>query len=171
MSDVNVRIRKRIDAFVNELTKLVRGAALDAVTNALNQPLKTGSLRRPRRKSAAGTTPARGSGSTSGKRSGAEIEATTRQLLDHIGHKPGQGMEQIAKALGTQSKALTLPVKRLLAAGQLVSRGHKRATKYFATAGEATAASAAPVPKAKRPTRKKSKSRRRKSKARARKKA
>ena len=170
MSDANAQIRKRIDAFVSELTRLVREAALDAVTNALKQPLDIASLRRLGRTRTGATTRRRGGRSRSGKRPDAEIESTSRQLLDYVADHPGQGIEQIAKALGTQSKLLTLPIKRTIAAGQLVSKGHKRATRYFVPAAKG-AAKVTPKRKTKRAKKRTSKTRKRTAKGRGRKKA
>ena len=40
-------------------------------------------------------------------------------------------MEAIGKALGTPTKDLNLPVKKLLAAKKIRVEGQKRATEYF----------------------------------------
>ena len=58
MSDINARIKKRIETFVGELTDLVRGAALDAVSTALKQPLKLSKARGAGRQKAEAATPA-----------------------------------------------------------------------------------------------------------------
>ena len=40
-------------------------------------------------------------------------------------------IEEIAKALATTTKELTLPIKKLLSDKRISSRGTRRATKYF----------------------------------------
>ena len=40
-------------------------------------------------------------------------------------------MEAIGKALGTPTKELNLPVKKLLSAKRIRTKGEKRATEYF----------------------------------------
>jgi hypothetical protein len=40
-------------------------------------------------------------------------------------------MEVITKALGTPTRDLNLPIKKLLAAKKIRAEGHKRATEYF----------------------------------------
>lgn len=40
-------------------------------------------------------------------------------------------MEQIAKTLGTTTKELALPAKKLIAEKKIKTKGERRATKYF----------------------------------------
>jgi hypothetical protein len=42
-------------------------------------------------------------------------------------------MEAIGKALGTPTRELNLPIKKLLAGKKIRSQGHKRATEYYPT--------------------------------------
>jgi hypothetical protein len=65
------------------------------------------------------------------KRPPAELAALVEKLGAYIKNSPGQGMEAISKALGTNTSDLTLPVKKLLAAKRVRFEGVKRATKYF----------------------------------------
>ena len=55
----------------------------------------------------------------------------TQRVWEHIRANSGQGVEQIAKELGTSTKELSLPLRKLLAEKKIVSKGEKRATKYF----------------------------------------
>ena len=64
------------------------------------------------------------------KRSRAAIARTTADLLAEIVAHPGQRIEQIAKAMKTSTKELTLPAKKLLGQGKIKSAGVKRATTY-----------------------------------------
>ena len=44
---------------------------------------------------------------------------------------PGQRIEQIADGMGTSTKELNLPAKKLIAGKQLKTKGQNRATQYF----------------------------------------
>jgi DNA-binding NtrC family response regulator len=141
VSNLEAEIRNRVDAFVVELTELVRRAALEAVTSVLNEQMG-GAPRRPGR--ALGAAPAkaapaqaqaqapRGASKRGEKRSQEELKALRDRVLEHIRANSGQGVEQISKALGTSTRELSLPIRRLLADKQISSKGEKRATRYFA---------------------------------------
>ena len=53
--------------------------------------------------------------------------------------KPGLRIEQINAELGTSTKALVLPIKKLLAAKAIKTTGTRRSTKYFAASAKAAA--------------------------------
>jgi len=65
------------------------------------------------------------------KRDPAVLEALMESLLKHITANGGQGIEQISKALDKTSTELTLPMKKLLKAKKVGTKGQKRATRYF----------------------------------------
>ncbi len=65
------------------------------------------------------------------KRPPAELVKLTEKLGEYIKANPGLGMEVIGKALGSPTKDLNLPVKKLLAAKKIRVEGQKRATEYF----------------------------------------
>lgn len=142
MSNVEQEIRSQVDAFVSQLSALVRKSALEAVANALRegQPAaqrKPGraakSVPQPQETKKAGR-PAKAAKSArkkGEKRSKDELVAVTQRVLEHIRVNSGQGVEQIAKELGTSTKELSLPLRKLLAEKKIVSKGEKRATKYF----------------------------------------
>jgi hypothetical protein len=124
MSEIERRIREKIETFVVELNELVREAALDAVSEALGS-----TSRRPRR----GAPPKprvarRGPGQ---KRSQPEIDRMAKSALSYVEKHPGEGVIAIGRALGVTSKDLVLPMKKLLASGALMTKGQKRATKYY----------------------------------------
>lgn len=160
MNDVEREIRVRIERFVSELNGLVRQSALDAVADALRSD---GSKR-----AAAGTGrpvalgPRRGA-----KRSPEQIEQTVASVLAHVRANPGEGIEQIADEMGMTTRDLTLPIKKLLSNGDLITEGHKRATKYFASGNGSSAISQSPAPHRRRRPAKAAKKRGRKRRARA----
>lgn len=65
------------------------------------------------------------------KRSPEHLEWLTKHLLAHVKRHPGQNIEQISDATGESSKALILPMKKLLADKSISTKGQKRGTRYF----------------------------------------
>lgn len=145
MDNVESQIRSRVDHFVNELSDLVRKAALEAVANALKgggegpaaAPAKAPAKRgRPAAaakpaKAPKAAAPAPSKRKAGQKRSPDEIAKTTDKLLQYIGKNSGQRIEEIAKAIGHSTKELTLPIKKLLSEKKIAAKGEKRATRYF----------------------------------------
>jgi len=126
-ASIDQQIRQRIEAFVSELDVLVREAAVASVSQALGRD----SARRERITRAAPALRSRAR--TKGeKRSSNELASLTSRLREYIAKNPGNGIEQIGKAIGSRTKELALPVKKLLADRAIRTRGVKRATKYFA---------------------------------------
>lgn len=150
MDNVENQIKSRVDAFVAELSALVKRAALEAVANALKAEgtapsvAKTTGKKRGPAQAAAKTTkaskaaPAAPAAQAAGgkrkagqKRSPEEIAKTTDRLLQYIAKNSGQRIEEIAKGVGNSTKELTLPVKKLLSEKKITAKGEKRATRYF----------------------------------------
>jgi hypothetical protein len=128
MQDINNRIRDRIEEFVSELDQLVRQAAVESVSAALGD--STGGGRRSGG-GRVGRPPATGRRSKGAKRPPNEIAATVDAVLRYVQKSPGGGVEAMAKALGKPTRELVLPIKKLIASGEVRTTGEKRATKYF----------------------------------------
>jgi DNA-binding NtrC family response regulator len=148
MSNVETEIKSHVDSFVSQLSGLVRKAALEAVADALRegQPAAAVTAAAPRKaggrakaapapvepkkagRPARAAKPTRKKGE---KRSKEELAAMTQKVHEHIKANSGQGVEQIAKDLGTTTKELTLPIRKLLVEKKITSKGEKRASKYF----------------------------------------
>jgi hypothetical protein len=130
------RIRVRVEQFASELAELIRESAMETVSAAL-----TGARPSPGRggrRAAAPIAVARGAGrgraasrEKGAKRPPDEIERLTSRLLDYVKSNPGQRIEQIADGMGTSTKELNLPAKKLISGKQLKTKGQKRATQYF----------------------------------------
>jgi hypothetical protein len=128
---VNDRIRSRVEAFAEELSALIRDSAMETVREALGGAAPRRGARGGR--AAASPAPVRGGRREKGqKRDPGEIERLTGRLLDYIKGNAGQRIEQIAAGMGTVTKELNLPVKKLIAQKSLKTKGQKRATQYFA---------------------------------------
>jgi hypothetical protein len=139
MSGLNSQIRDRIESFAGELAELIRKTALESVTEALGGAAGLAPSARQRGSKGLGEAAPRERG---GKRTPEEIVETTRLVEEFVGRSPGQGVEQIAKALGLPTKELTLPIKKLIAARAVMTEGQKRATKYYPASAEAAPAPA-----------------------------
>ena len=133
------RIRARVEQFASELAELIRESAMETVSVALAGARPSpGRGGRGGRRAAAPVVAVRGgrgraaaSREKGAKRPPDEIERLTGRLLDYVKGNPGQRIEQIADGMGTSTKELNLPAKKLIAGKQLKTKGQKRATQYF----------------------------------------
>jgi hypothetical protein len=126
-TDIDSRVRGLVEAFASDLTALIRESAFETVRAALGESRSSGRGRGAARASAG----ARRAAPKGAKRPPGEISKLTTRLLDYVkGHK-GQRIEQIAKGMGVSTRELNLPVKKLIAAKSIRTRGQRRATQYF----------------------------------------
>lgn len=134
MSDLNSQISKLVSEFVDNVTALARRAAVDTLTSSLDD--------RGGRRRGAGSIAAvgdvlkaerRGKGA---KRSSSQLDRLQSRVMEFVTANPGMRIEQINKELGTSTRDLQLPIRKLIATGSLKSKGEKRATTYFAGAGK-----------------------------------
>jgi hypothetical protein len=138
MSDFNDQISKLVNDFVAQVSALARQAAMDTLQAALTGALPANGARRGRPAAAVAVLGA-GRRPKGAKRPADEIEATKERLYQYIKDNPGQRVEQINKALGTTTKDLTLPLKKLIADKAVRTEGEKRATAYFPGEGAPSA--------------------------------
>ena len=137
-------IRTRIDSFLAELGALVKKSALEAVHEVLGEgaPRRRGPGR-PKGSGRRGPGRPRGSGrrgprrprrAAKGKRirrSSAQLAQIGARVLTQVRSKAGQRLEEIGRALRTDTAILKKPVADLLKAKKLRTTGAKRGTKYF----------------------------------------
>lgn len=132
MADVNTQINKLVEEFVSQVTAVARQAAMDTLTSALGAA--NGALARRRGGGLALTVTARGASvrrPKGAKRPQSEIEKTKSRVQDFIKSHPGLRIEQINKELGTQTRDLALPLRKLISEGAVRTEGEKRSTQYF----------------------------------------
>lgn len=136
-NNLDDRIRARVEQFAVELAELIRESAMETVSAALAgaRPSAGRGGRRAAPVAVAVRGSSRGRAAASrekgAKRPPDEIERLTGRLQDYIKGNPGQRIEQIADGMGTSTKELNLPAKKLIAGKQLKTKGQKRATQYF----------------------------------------
>jgi hypothetical protein len=124
MSDFQTEMNRVVADFVAQITELARAAARDMIDEALGKASRGGSL--------AGLGRSRGRG-RGAKRTGDELEKLADQFHTFVTKHPGLRIEQINKQLGTSTKDLALPIRKLIAEGALKTKGEKRSTAYFAS--------------------------------------
>jgi hypothetical protein len=128
MSGLQNDMNRAVAGFVAQITELARRAALDMVDAAL----------RPVRSTSGGSASfalprvSRGKGA---KRSSNELDKLAETFHSYVMKHPGLRIEQINKELGTTTKDLALPIRKLIAEGALKAKGTKRSTTYFASEG------------------------------------
>jgi hypothetical protein len=127
MSDIEKILRDRVEAFVADLSEIIRQAALERVSDALGTPAVGG-----RGKRASSSAEKRLSKRPKGqKRAPAEMERLLKSILGAVQNEPGIRADQIAASLGLATRDTSLPIKELLADKALTKKGQKRATQYF----------------------------------------
>lgn len=162
---VESEIRARVEAFAADLVNLIKSSALDVVHEALGQPQDG-----RRRGSLGGAAVSLLSGREKGaKRDPQVLEALVEKLGAFVIKNPGKRIEEIGSELSIATKELALPVKKLIAAKRITTKGQRRATTYYPAGGRG-AGKPADKPKAsgrQAKTPKKAKKARSKSKAKA----
>jgi hypothetical protein len=132
MSDFQNEMNRTVQGFVAQITELARRAALDTLESAFDgrgprsaangaaiAAVGLGRIGRPR-------------GGRSGKRTPADLEALSDKFGSFVKANPGLRIEQINKQLGTTTKDLALPIRKLISEGAISTKGQKRSTTYFA---------------------------------------
>jgi hypothetical protein len=143
-NDVEAEIRARLEQFASQLTTLIQESAMSRVADAFSGGAPA---RRGRRAQSATPAPRATRGKKGQKRDPELLEALTEKLGAFITKNPGLRIEQIGKSLGVATKDLALPVKKLVAAKRVSTKGQKRATTYFSGGGRGK-----PGPKPGKPT-------------------
>jgi len=65
------------------------------------------------------------------KRDAGELEQLASKFLAAVKAKPGERIEQLAPSIGSATKDLALPIRKLIASKQVKTEGERRATRYF----------------------------------------
>lgn len=115
-NDLTAAISATVDAFVRDITMIAGKAAKQLVESTFGT-----------------VTPgvsARASGPR-GKRTAEDLDALCDKFASFVTANPGLRIEQINKQLGTKTKNLALPIRKLLASGRVKTKGQKRSTTYF----------------------------------------
>jgi hypothetical protein len=117
MSDFQTEMNRVVSDFVSQITELARRAAIDTLESALGR---------------GGGGRGRVSRGRGAKRSSGELDKLSEQFHAFVAKHPGLRIEQINKQLGTTTKDLALPIRKLISEGEIKTKGAKRSTMYFA---------------------------------------
>lgn len=121
MANYQSEVQKLVDGFVAALNDIWHRQAIDRLTGM-------GGGRGGNRGGdiAIGRKLGRGA-----KRTAEELEQLADAFVEFVSKNPGLRIEQINKQLGTSTKDLALPIRKLLADGVVKAKGKKRSTAYF----------------------------------------
>ena len=135
MSNFQHEMNQVVDGFVAQITELARRNALNTLeaTFASHGAGRAPTVALPRGAGAgAGATQVgRPRGGRGVKRRPEDLEALCNQFATFVKSHPGLRIEQINKELGTTTKDLALPIRKLIAEGRITAKGQKRSTSYF----------------------------------------
>lgn len=129
MSNFQHEMNQVVDGFVAQITELARRAALNTLeaTFASHGAGRAPTAALPRAAAPVG----RPRGGRGAKRRPEDLEALCDQFGSFVKSHPGLRIEQINKELGTTTKDLALPIRKLVAEGKITTKGQKRSTQYF----------------------------------------
>jgi hypothetical protein len=135
MSDFQNEMNRTVQGFVAQITELARRAAITTLESAFGERAARGGAAA----TAVVAVPAAGigrigrpRGGRGAKRTAADLEALSERVAMFVKANPGLRIEQINKQLGTTTKDLALPIRKLIGDGVINAQGQKRSTTYFA---------------------------------------
>lgn len=124
MNDFQNEMNHAVHGFVMQITELARRTALDTLESAFGG--------RAGRTTSHVAAPALGGNRPRGaKRTAADLDALATKFVSFVKANPGLRIEQINKELGTSTKDLALPIRKLISDGVISAKGNKRSTTYF----------------------------------------
>jgi hypothetical protein len=135
MSDFQNEMNRTVQGFVAQITELARRAAITTLESAFGERAARGGSAATVVASITGAGTGRVGrprGGRGAKRTAADLEALSERVATFVKSNPGLRIEQINKELGTTTKDLALPIRKLIADGVINAKGQKRSTTYFA---------------------------------------
>jgi hypothetical protein len=132
MIDLQHQMNQVVEGFVEQITELARRAALSTLESAFGDRAAGSTGRRgaaaPTMREASVGRPR---GRYGAKRSAEDLEALSTKFATFVKAHPGLRIEQINKELGTTTKDLALPIRKLIVDRMISAKGAKRSTQYF----------------------------------------
>ena len=117
-------LNQTIGEFQTKIAEITRRAAIDTLGAAFGRvgTAQTATLAMP---------VVRPHGQGNSKRPPSELSALSARFTSFVQHHPGLRIEQINKQLGTTTKDLALPIRKLIAEGTIMTKNKRRSTTYF----------------------------------------
>jgi hypothetical protein len=131
MSDFQNEMNRVVQGFVAQITELARRAAIDTLESAFGGRAARGAPAAAAALAANFGRVGRPRGGRGAKRTSADLEALSERFASFVKANPGLRIEQINKQLGTTTKDLALPIRKLISDGVINAKGQKRSTTYF----------------------------------------
>lgn len=131
MSDFQNEMNRVVQGFVAQITELARRAAIDTLESAFGGRAARGGAPAAAALAANLGRVGRPRGGRGAKRSSADLEALSERFASFVSANPGLRIEQINKQLGTTTKDLALPIRKLISENRIKAKGQKRSTAYF----------------------------------------
>jgi hypothetical protein len=132
MNDFQNDMNHAVQGFVAQITELARRAALDTLESAFGGHNGRGGARAAVAAASVGVASVgRPRGGRGAKRTAEDLESLSAKFAAFVKSHPGLRIEQINKELGTTTKDLALPIRKLIAEKVISAKGQKRSTTYF----------------------------------------
>jgi len=132
MSSLQIEMKHAVQSFVERVVELAHRVAMDSLAAATNHAGRRGGVR-----GALGASLQIGAGRRRGnrrpKRTPADLDALSEKFSAFVKAHPGLRIEQINKQLGTSTRDLALPIRKLISADVIAVKGQRRSTTYFAS--------------------------------------
>ncbi|WP_394845142.1 hypothetical protein LZC95_49970 [Pendulispora brunnea] len=137
MSNLKNEINRLAETFAQGVLAAIRGASLDEISGGGDGRARSSSAKAPEAARGRGSSAPKAPGAKRGGRLHRRSEEELGAIGDNIiallkNHPEGLRAEQIRAELNLDAKELPRPIKDLLAAKKLKTKGQKRATTYFA---------------------------------------
>jgi hypothetical protein len=132
--DVRNAVEVLVDWFMAEVVQAAREAALDSLAAALGPEAVVRLRDRASRTQVVPATepvPIPRSRTKGAKRPHAELVGIVDRVRAFVAAHPGLRVEQINQLLGTTTREVALPLRKLVHAGELRTEGVKRSTVYY----------------------------------------
>ena len=128
MSDFQKEMNRVVDGFVAQITDLARRAAMTTLETTFSARVGSRTAGALADTGGAAGRPKRARGA---KRTAEDLDVLASKFVAFVKAQPGLRIEQINKELGTTTKALALPIRKLVSEGIISAKGNKRSTTYF----------------------------------------
>jgi hypothetical protein len=117
--------------FVTEVTEIAKRAAREQLDAAFGGGRSSGGSSSSSRTTSSSIGRGRGRGV---KRTSEDLDQLADKFYEFVKANPGLRIEQINGKLGTSTKDLQLPIRKMIADGEIKAKGKKRSTTYTAGA-------------------------------------
>jgi len=123
-------LQSLVSNFASQLSEIVRKTTIDDIVRSISGTVSL-PYGKPRGRKVRVVRVGKAKGKR-GRRSDADMAAWGEKLLAHVKAHPGQRGEQIAAALKTDVGTMRGPMKALIAAKRVSTKGQRRGMTYFA---------------------------------------